>query len=231
MTLVGADGCPDGWLCIVECDDALHAFVADDIGELIARVGPRAIVAIDIPIGLTDQGPRACDQLARKFLGQPRGTSVFPAPVRSTLTARDHREASDLHERSDGRRLSAQAFGILGKIREVAFELDAQPELQWMLHEVHPEVSFAFWNVAKPMSHGKKTPEGRTEREQLIDARWPEARSRLQTGLHGKCYSHDDLNDAFAALWSAERINEGTAVSFPDPPVLDRTGIPMVIRA
>jgi succinyl-CoA synthetase alpha subunit len=107
----------------------------------------------------------------------------------------------------------------------------AKPELQWMLHEVHPEVSFAFWNAAKPMSHGKKTPEGRTEREQLIDARWPEARSRLQTGLHGKCYSHDDLNDAFAALWSAERINEGTAVSFPDPPVLDRTGIPMVIRA
>lgn len=231
MNLVGVDGCPGGWLCIVEHDNGLDSFVAADIAELLARVGLHAVVAIDIPIGLTERGPRVCDQLARKFLGRPRGSSVFPAPVRATLSARDHREASALHERMDGRRLSAQAYGILGKIHEVALALDGRPELQWMLHEVHPEISFAFWNNSKPMVHPKKTREGRVEREQLINARWPGARVHLETNLSGKFYAPDDLNDAFAALWSAQRIDRGTAMSFPDQRTLDSTGIPMVIRA
>src|SRR5271157_3482359 len=48
------------------------------------------IIAIDIPIGLLDAyeiGGRACDRAARKFLGKPRGNSIFPAPVRPVLAA------------------------------------------------------------------------------------------------------------------------------------------------
>jgi predicted RNase H-like nuclease len=231
MTLAGVDGCPAGWICVRSRGRILDAFVAEDIGSLFARMEAPAIIAIDIPIGLTESGPRQCDLLARKFLGQPRSSSVFPAPVRSTLSARNHAEASALHERADGRRLSIQAFGILGKIREVTLALDAKPELQWILHEVHPEVSFALWNDSKPMLHGKKTREGRGQREQLIDAHWPGTRARLKAGLRGEVFSADDLNDAFAALWSAERIAAETAISLPAQPLLDATGIPMVIRA
>src|SRR5258708_162894 len=36
------------------------------------------VIAIDIPIGLTDHGPRRCDLDARRHLGPKRGTSVFP---------------------------------------------------------------------------------------------------------------------------------------------------------
>jgi predicted RNase H-like nuclease len=231
MTLVGVDGCPDGWLCVVERDSSLVAFVAADIGELVTCVGRNAVVAIDIPIGLTERGPRTCDQLVRKFLGRPRGSSVFPAPVRSALGARNHREASELHERADGRRLSAQAYGILSKIREIELALRARPELQTELHEVHPEVSFALWNGSKPMIHPKRTRQGRVEREQLIDSRWPGMRPRLEVGLRGKNYAPDDLNDAIAALWSAQRIDLGIAAIFPDQRLLDSNGIAMVIHA
>jgi len=52
-----------------------------------------AVLAIDIPIGLLD-GPRACDKAARKLLGQPRGSSVFPALSRPALGAQTYPEAS-----------------------------------------------------------------------------------------------------------------------------------------
>jgi len=48
-------------------------------------------IAIDIPIGLLE-GPRVCDKAARKLLGQPRGSSVFPAPCRPALEAQCQRQ-------------------------------------------------------------------------------------------------------------------------------------------
>lgn len=58
--VAGLDGCPDGW-----------------------------VVVVDSPIGLTAAGQRTCDRAARATLGRPRGSSVFSAPVRSVLGVRD----------------------------------------------------------------------------------------------------------------------------------------------
>ena len=54
-------------------------------GELFAQIPAPAVFSIDIPIGLTDSGPRQCDIQARRLLGARRGTSVFPAPIRPAL--------------------------------------------------------------------------------------------------------------------------------------------------
>lgn len=41
-----------------------------------------------------------------------------------------------------------------------------------------------------------------------------------------------DILDAFAALWSADRIARGLALRFPEgEPARDASGLPMVIKA
>ena len=115
------------------------------------------MIAIDIPIGLLDvyvPGGRDCDREARKLLGQPRGSSVFSAPSRASLGARNYDEARPHH-------MSQQAFGILPKVRAVDEAMT--PELQDRVFESHPEV--AFWSLAgRPMKNNKKRVAGREER-------------------------------------------------------------------
>lgn len=96
---------------------------------------------------------------------------------------------------------------------------------------MHPEVSFALWKEALPMRFNKKKPEGRRERERLIDREWPGERERLARELRGRGYAADDLNDAFAALWSSRRIAFGEARAFPGEIQRDSTGLPMRIEA
>ena len=62
--------------------------------------------------------------------------------------------------RSRSHGLSIQAFGILGKIREV--DRLMTPALQGRVYEAHPELAFRSLAGA-PMRHSKKTPAGREE--------------------------------------------------------------------
>lgn len=213
--IVGIDGCPAGWVAIVAGPDPINAVVASTIEELAAQIPRDAIVAIDIPIGLPDAGARACDLEARKLLGQPRGSSVFPAPVRSTLGAKSYAEACELHAAADGRRMSQQAFAILGKIREVDDFLRGNLARLMEIREVHPELCFWAWNDRKPIRFRKKSAAGRAEREQLIETVWPGVRQTLRARFAVNAVSNDDLNDAFAALWTACRIRSGKAHSIP----------------
>lgn len=231
MTQAGVDGCLDGWLCVMHRNGKFEGFVEANIEILLKRIGEPAIVALDLPIGITERGTRQCDQLVRKLLGRPRGSSVFPTPVRSALKAQTYTEACELHEKADGRRISKQNWGILGKIHEVDLLLKIRPRLRGVLHEVHPEFSFACWNENQPMADSKKTSAGRQARENLIDAHWPGLRSMLSEQLPKDGWATDDLNDALAALWSAERIAAGRAIQQPNPPEQDRFGIPMTISA
>lgn len=231
MTLVGVDGCADGWVCVASQGSSVTAFVVPSMGAVLARIERSAIVAIDIPIGLTDAGPRLCDLAARRRLGRPRGSSVFPAPVRAALLGLTHAEAADLHEQADGRRLTRQAFGILRKIQEVDALLSPHPALQEVVREIHPELSFTVWNSGQPMKNRKSCRAGRSEREALIEGRWPRQRSRLVEQLRGSVYNPDDLNDALAALWTAERIQAGTAQLVPTEPQRDRLGLKMEMWA
>lgn len=79
---------------------------------------PPALLAIDIPIGLLD-GTRACDTAARKLLGQPRGSSVFPSPCRAAIQVASYGDACDANELRTGRKLSRQTWGIAPKIKQV----------------------------------------------------------------------------------------------------------------
>ena len=100
------------------------------------------------------------------------------------------------------------------------------------VHEVHPELSFMLMNGGAPMPFGKKSAEGRRDRERLIDRVFPHA-FRAVRARHARAEAKDDdILDAFAALWSADRIARGLARHFPEgEPARDASGLPMVIKA
>jgi predicted RNase H-like nuclease len=54
----------------------------------------------------------------------------------------------------------------------------------------------------------------------------------LQASVARECVAGlDDLVDACAAAWTAARIAQGKAISFPDPPERDAFGLPIAIWA
>jgi predicted RNase H-like nuclease len=230
VTLAGIDGCPAGWVAAIQVDTEVELRLASCLKDLVAGLPARSLLAIDMPIGLPEAGPRECDVLARRRLGAARGASVFAAPVRAVLNARDYATALARHRRADGRGLSRQAFNILPMIREVDRLLASWPNLRRRMIEVHPESSFARWNGGAPIPAGKKTREGRQQRSHLVDTRWPGLREAFLALTLRREVAEDDILDAFAALWSAERYARGEALCLPERRVRDTRGLWMAIH-
>ncbi|HEU0114068.1 MAG TPA: DUF429 domain-containing protein, partial [Thermomicrobiales bacterium] len=166
---VGVDGCRGGWLAVVldPIAGTLTPRVHPDFASVLAARPAPATIAIDMPIGLSVGVPRGCDVEARRLLG-PRRSSVFPAPDRRLLGARDYREALARARALTGTGISRQAFNIVAKAAEV--DRAMTPALQQRAIEVHPEVSFWAMNGGVPMAHPKRRPEGFAERRSVLAA-------------------------------------------------------------
>jgi predicted RNase H-like nuclease len=207
------------------------ALVAPNFETLLRLVPNPDVLTIDVPIGLPACGSRRCDLEARQLLKKPRSSSVFPAPVRACLNIVPYNAANAAHRAVDGRGLTRQAFAIMPKIREVDTALSNNPQLQGSVFEVHPEVCFAVWNGGRSMVHKKSSRSGHEERTDLIEARWPGLCARLAPSLSAHRWKHDDLHDALAALWTAERVTQGAAIRLPRAPEADSRGLRMEILA
>ena len=72
---------------------------------------------------------------------------------------------------------------------------------------------------------------GKTEREVLVKAMYATGYADAQSSLPRSQYGNDDLLDAFAALWSGERVVAGTEFLIPAEPPLDGCGLRMEIVA
>ena len=231
--LLGVDGCRAGWLAIAAAAQGtdvtvqLHA----DAPSLVATQGWQ-LMAIDIPIGLPEQGSRACDQEARRLLGARR-SSVFPAPIRAVLAASDHQEACRISRQLQGKGISCQSFNILAKIRSIDQLLQADQCLAQRIHEVHPELIFQQWNSSRAMEHGKKTPQGKQERLQLVESEFPGAWCSIRGQFRRSAVADDDILDALAALHTARRLLNRQALQLPAPGAIqfDACGLPMRISA
>ncbi len=225
MFVAGTDGCRSGWIAF-KIDLPAH-IISVEVVDLTAWLRERppdlACLGIDIPIGLLD-GSRACDKAARKLLGQPRGSSVFPAPCRPALGAQTYAEANSINRQKTTRGVSQQAWGIAPKIKQVDDAIT--PDRQRWAFEVHPEV--CFWALAgeRPMAHGKKTKEGSAERVVLLRRVFPEIETHLAN--RPARVGADDLLDAAAAAWTALRWhrNEGKCVCTPE---VDEKGLTTAI--
>jgi predicted RNase H-like nuclease len=230
--IIGVDGCKAGWVAAVVAG-AARADVAlfESFGALVREAGPTALIAVDIPIGLSEREPRLADVAARQFLG-PRGSSVFPAPVRAALQSTTYRDACARSEAASGKKLSQQSYNILAKVRDVDTALRGDAALAARTFEVHPEVSFAVCNGGVPMAHPKRRPEGRAERLALLPRWGREAYARAVAEFPRSAVGHDDIIDALVAAWSGGRIAADRARHFPQGTVpRDACGLAMCIRA
>lgn len=228
--IAGVDGCPGGWfrVCRERSNDTLRFDLVGNVADLLDDPYP-TIVAIDMPIGLPERGDRVCDREARKLLG-PRRSSVFPVPPRSVLASRSYEAACRRAERVDGRRITRQAWHLLPKIRALDALLQASEDARSIFHEAHPELCFRAWNDGHAMSAPKRQADGRAQRRALVDA-WlgAEVRGAARAASPRRELADDDILDAIAALWTANRIADGAACTLPSPPPQDQSGLPMRI--
>ncbi len=224
--IAGVDGCRAGWVVATldRTSGGLSVEVATHFAALLALRPAWAAIAVDIPIGLPERGPRACDLAARKLLG-PRATSrVFPAPLRDVLFEDTYAGACRRSRALHGKALSRQAFAILPKIREVDAALRARPRAP--VFEVHPELSFRALARSDRALASKKSREGRAQRERLVRQafRAVDLGERPPRGA-----ARDDVLDAFAALWTARRLATGRARPAVSPTPWDSSGLPMTM--
>ncbi len=234
-TVLGIDGCPRGW-CVVKIDTktrAITPFHYDTFRDILTTFR-RTTIAIDVPIGLMDgPGGRDCDREAREYLGRPRGSSVFPPPVREILPLTGqkgkYRKACSASRRvTKGKAISQQAFYIGPKIREVDNVMTSA--LERYVFEAHPEVSFAAMNRDRAMLHRKGTREGRTERWRVLRCTFSDLPSTpVLPGELGKLCDLEDYVDALACAWTAATIKAGDAESLPVKPQRDDKKLRMAI--
>ena len=116
--LAGIDGCPKGWICVTQdlSDGKIEARVFNKIDEIRSLDPIPKVIAIDIPIGLPDSGARQADELARQILKR-KASSVFPAPIRHVLAAKDFAEANTISRAKINKGMSIQSWSIVRKIR------------------------------------------------------------------------------------------------------------------
>jgi predicted RNase H-like nuclease len=227
---IGVDGAKSGWFAVWRSGQGFGFDLYARAEDLLAAHAGAVCIAVDIPIGLSDHGGRAPDALARQFVGGRRASSVFSAPVRGVLDAQSRAEASDRHRLIDGRGFGAQGFAILPKIREWDGLLRAGAGARSRVREIHPEVSFAAMNAGAGLVPGKRSEEGHALRVQLLGRHFGlEGVEALVSSVPRRKAAADDVADALAALWSAERIHAGRAGSLPSPPAVDSAGLQMAI--
>ena len=146
----------------------------------------------------------------------------FPAPLRPLLALRDFAEANRISRQLQQRGISRQGFAIARKVEQIDRILQRHRELRDRVYEVHPEVSYAIWNGGTAIEESKHTDAGIEARRTLAELHFGSIPS-LPRGA-----KVDDLLDAMAALWTAERILAGRSQELGDAR-RDITGLPMRI--
>jgi predicted RNase H-like nuclease len=219
VAVLGVDGWRGRWVGALLTGRRVTLLDLADARTVLA-VPDVDVIAIDMPIGLSEDGVRACDVDARRRLGRA-GSSVFPAPVRPVLRANTYDEARSLSLAAAGRSLSVQTFGLVPAIRSLDDALGDPPDLR--VHEVHPEVSFRALDGR--VTDRKASVAGIAQRVRALEA--------VMDVLDALAASPAwmpmvDALDACAAAWSAQRIADGQAEVVGDGST-DSRGRPMRI--
>ena len=220
VVAIGADGCRGGWVAAachqgpgVRWTSLRVAAGVEELAFLQEQSGASPPVAIDVPIGLPESVElRRCDREARRLLG-PRWPSVFVPPGRDLLEASTPAEARDRVEARrrrdpEAKGISAQALGILPKIRQVdRFIRSCAGAPDWLV-EAHPEVSFRAW--AGRDLPTKRSAAGELERLAVVRGAFAD----VEQVVRGQAWRRSevgliDVLDAYAALWTALRFRAG----------------------
>ena len=204
LRVAGVDLAGGGLAVVVlEGDRVVEAFRCETFAD--ALLVDAKIVAVDVPIGMPEEGERPADEAARRFVG-PRASSVFPTPSRKVLEANTYEEARRVAREATGKSISAQSYALRRRILEV----DEYAREDERVIEVHPEVSFR--ELARRPLISKHRSDGLAERRALLE----EAGIDLPASVPR--VAEPDLLDATVVAWSAQRYARGEALPLPRNP-------------
>lgn len=221
-TAIGLDGFSKGWVAVLLDGKRQEISFHRDVREALSRPFDRA--GIDIPIGMTHDGERDCDLLARAKL-RPHTSRVFTGARRWLwLEFSDPDAANWEAQRRGQKRVSRQLWHIGAKIMEVDAFVRAHPSRD--IREVHPEAVFLRLNGDEPLP-SKKSAEGIAQRRALLK----------RSGIHqidqwltkariGSGAKRDDVLDACAVALAAREPHGSLPERNPLP---DTHGLPMQI--
>jgi predicted RNase H-like nuclease len=219
---LGLDGFSKGWVAVLLDGDLQEIRFCHDVAAALSIGFDRA--AIDIPIGMTDDGERACDLLARERL-RPHAARVFTGARRWLWTefSDPDRANQDALQRGQ-KRVSRQLWHLGPKIMEV--DRFVQADGMHDIREAHPELVFLRLNGGKPLP-SKKSEEGIRLRRRLLKREGIKAIDKWLTNERiGTGARSDDVLDAcavaIAARDAAGCVPEGAAPC-------DACGLPMQI--
>jgi predicted RNase H-like nuclease len=211
----GVDACGSGWVS-VSFGDGVRVVCRDRFVGVYEEVSEDAMVLVDIPIGLPEEGRRVCDEEAKDVLGC-RGSSVFYAPPQEAVYSDSYSEANESADVG----VQPPAWGIAEEMREVN-DLVVDGGCQGAdVHETHPEVCF-YGLCGLPIPYSKKTERGREARNSVL-CRYEErlgfsVDDVVSEAVERKGVAPDDALDALAAAVTArigtedgyERLGGGT---------------------
>ena len=222
MRAVGLDGFRKGWVTVTLDGDEQAVTFHPDVADALS--GPFGRACIDIPIGMTEDGDRACDVLARGRM-RPHASRVFSGARRWLWQEFDDPDKANAEALRRGqKRVSRELWHLGRKNMEVDAYLRAHPLHE--VREVHPELVFLRLNGNKPLP-SKKSEEGDALRRRLLKRqgfrgidRWLD-NDRIGTGA-----KRDDVLDACAVAIAAREPHG--SVPEKDAP-LDEYQLPMRI--
>jgi predicted RNase H-like nuclease len=200
VAVLGVDGWRGAWVGAVLEGRSVTLMALPDVAAVLA-VPDVELVAIDMPIGLSDDGARACDVAARRRLVGAAG-SVFPAPLRAVLGCGDHASACEVSRTASGKALSVQAWNLVPAIRALDDALGDPPTDRVV--EVHPELAFRALDPG--VRDRKGSARGTVQRLRALRAVM-DVEEALDTAPAG--VPMIDALDACAAAWSARRLSDG----------------------
>jgi len=208
--VAGVDGAQKGWIVAympLRKGQGSHLKRYEHFSDVKAEIESMncVAVAVDMPMGLSDQPNNEIDQELRKRLGERR-SSLFPTPSTGVLEAKTYEEALKRNRKITGKGISIQAWNLVPQIRQVRNVI--RPSDTDRFVECHPESSFAA--MAETALHSKKTDEGVRQRIELLLEFIPGLHNILEE-LPKKC-KIDDALDACAAAWTAKRYVRGKSV-------------------
>lgn len=231
MSYIGVDGSKDKWICVeITMGELPDIKILNTVEDIWDNYNNDEIILIDIPIGLRESGTqeRFCDKEARRLLGWPRRCSVFRAPCRAVLDARDYNEARSISKEKIEKSLSIQTWSIKDKIKQVDDFLSGNSYARLKIREIHPELCLWALNGGRPMRFSKKTLEGLHERKQVLCRAYSQASEviNLATNKYKQKVALNDVIDALAAAVTAF-LGKGRLLSIPENPEIDSNGLRM----
>ena len=229
---LGIDGCPSGWICVaINKTNNWEINTFSSISDIWENYNKSAVILIDIPIGLRDNGPlaRLCDTEARSLLTRKRSSSVFPTPCRSVLSVNTYEEANAINRQYTNKGLSKQAWNITAKIKDVDQFLQENENLRDIIIESHPELCFMAFANGNPLEYYKKKKEGIQERKDLLRSYFNETDALLNEASEKFDRNDVVVDDVLDALVLALSASVGIEkIKFiPEDFEYDLVGLPM----